>query len=294
MAQARDRRRGGAGFTLIEVMLAVTIFGIVATALYGTFARTLRSKTLGEERIDVVRTGRTAVGRMADEIMTAVYPSEALDEYRFQALAGGSEAAPLDSLSFSTFSNGGGSEARNTDQRVIEYFFPADLTGKRRDRRNDRTSEVPPPVPDAAPATAPDDLGAARRRREDGVVDFFATFGSDSLRARGIAAERLLRREAPLLQRDALADAYATVFLDNVASLKLRFCDGREWTDEWDSNDARLSPGLPRAVAIDLGLYDDDGAVHHFATAVDLTMTRIRGKGTCPPWGPATERGRRP
>lgn len=281
-------RRGGAGFTLLEVMLAVTIFGIVATTLYGTFARTLRSKTLGEERIDVVRTGRTAVGRMADEIMAAAYPVSG-EQYRFAAIAEGTEAIPLDTLSFSTFSNGGGSEDRATDQRMIEYFFPADPTGKRRQRRNETITTV---VAGATPGAVPDDLGTVRRSRDEGVVDFFASFGADALRAQGIPVERLLRREAPFIRANALSDAYATVFLDNVASLQFRFCNGKEWMDEWDSNEPSFSAGLPRAVAIDLGLYDQDGAVHHFATAVDLTMTRTTGKATCPPWGEAERQGR--
>ena len=67
-------RRGG--FTLIEVMLALGIFGLVAVTLYGTFSRTLRSKALAERRADVMRLGRAAVGRMADEIGSAYYPRE--------------------------------------------------------------------------------------------------------------------------------------------------------------------------------------------------------------------------
>jgi prepilin-type N-terminal cleavage/methylation domain-containing protein len=59
------------GFTLIEVMLALGIFGIVAVTLYGTFSRTLRSKGLAERRAEITRVGRSALGRMADEIGSA-------------------------------------------------------------------------------------------------------------------------------------------------------------------------------------------------------------------------------
>jgi hypothetical protein len=37
---------------------------------------------------------------------------------------------------------------------------------------------------------------------------------------------------------------------------------------------------LPRAVEIDLALYDTDGAVHHFATAIDLPLAGARGART--------------
>src|SRR5262249_53900281 len=70
-----DARRR-AGFTLLEVMLALPILGIVATAVYGTFSRTLRSKQIADERADVLRTGRAALARMADEIASAFYPQE--------------------------------------------------------------------------------------------------------------------------------------------------------------------------------------------------------------------------
>src|SRR6185369_10894928 len=67
MSMTSGARRRPGGFTLMEVMLALAIFGIVTTMLYGTFARTLRSKMLAEQRAEVTRLGRAAVGRMADE-----------------------------------------------------------------------------------------------------------------------------------------------------------------------------------------------------------------------------------
>ncbi len=276
------------GFTLLEVMLAVTIFGIVATAVYGTFSRTLRSKTLAERRIDVVRTGRTALGRLADEIASAALLGDPVPERRFVSVPGGSDAEPLDALYFCTLSSRGGPEARDTDQRIVDYFYPTDVGGMGRDRRADsRTGGA------AAPRSVPAaEVGPADRAREDDVFDFFAGFGSDSLRARGIPAQRLLRREAPLIARGALDDAVATVFLDDVASLRFRFCDGTDWLDAWDSADSSYHGSLPRAVAIDLGLYDEDGVVQHFATAVDLALVPARtGGGTCPPWEEAVEGG---
>ena len=75
-----------------------------------------------------------------------------------------------------------------------------------------------------------------------------------------------------MIERRALDEARASVFLDDVASLELTFWDGREWRDVWDSEDAN-SRRLPRAVRIDLGLYDELGAIHHFTTAVDIPLS---------------------
>jgi hypothetical protein len=75
-----------------------------------------------------------------------------------------------------------------------------------------------------------------------------------------------------MIERRALDNARATVFLDDVASLELTFFDGREWRDTWDSEDAN-SRRLPRAVTIHLALYDEAGDVHDFTTAVDIPLS---------------------
>src|ERR1700692_141360 len=102
IATCRAGRRRG--FTLLEVMLAVTILGIVATTIYGTFSRTLRSKGLAEERMDVMRTGRSAVERMSEELASAFYPAPAVPGAVFRSLKTGTETVPLDAIVFSSLS----------------------------------------------------------------------------------------------------------------------------------------------------------------------------------------------
>ncbi len=284
---ARGGSRAAHGFTLLEVILAVTIFAIVATAIYGTFSRTLRSKGIAEARMDVVRTGRMAVTRIADEITSAANDAPQVTGARkFFALRDGGDDAPLDSIAFWTYGSRGGPEDFATDQRMVEYFFPTDTGGmRRRSAGTSRTDASGLATTDARVTTGGASTALDDRRRDDDVVDLFAAFGADRLRERGIAAERLLRRESLLIQTRGDENTYASVFLDNVASLRFRFCDGTDWLDAWDSDDRINYPaGMPRAVAIDLGLYDEDGAVHHFATAVDLVAVKRRGDGTCPPW----------
>lgn len=256
-----SRRPGG--FTLIEVMLALGIFGLVMVTLYGTFARTLRSKGLAERRAEVTRLGRAAVGRLADEIGSAYYPSGLPGTAIFRVFKSGTEEAPLDSLVFTALSaRPAGLDGRGTDQRMLAYFFPRDRSGLRRDTSDDD---------DGGSADRPTNRGGADLLADD-ADDFFAAFGPSHPPVLGTAPHRLLRREATMIERRALDDARATVFLDDVASLELTFFDGREWRDTWDSEDA-TSRRLPRAVAIDLGLYDDRGDVHHFTTAVDIPLS---------------------
>src|SRR5205085_1869136 len=102
--------------------------------------------------------------------------------------------------------------------------------------------------------------------------DFFAAFGPAHPAVLGAHPHRLLRREATMIERRALDDARATAFLDDVASLGFAFYDGAEWREVWDSEDPN-SRRLPRAVRIDLALYDETGDIHRFTTAVDIPLS---------------------
>jgi prepilin-type N-terminal cleavage/methylation domain-containing protein len=272
------------GFTLNEVLTAVAIFGIVAATLAGTFARTLRSKTLAERRAEVTRVGRAALGRMADEIGSAYYPKTRDSAAIFRVLKGGTETAPLDSLHFTALSQRpAGLEGQQTDQRVIVYFFPRDRSGLRVGRAA---------AADAGADGDDRDLPANRGGHDvfaDEVDDFFAAFGPTHPPVLGTTPHRLLRREATIIDRESIDDVRATAFLEDVASLELRFYDGRGWREVWDSED-RETPRLPRAVSIDLALYDDAGEIHHFATAVDVPLSDTpppTGPSPTPPGGPS-------
>jgi hypothetical protein len=249
-------------------MMAITILAIVAVTLYGTFSRTLRSKGIAEERAEITRTGRSAVSRMAEEIGAAFCPEQGVDGTIFRSLSGGTESAPLDALLFSAFSaRPAGAAGRDSDQRVISYFF-AQRSGLVR--------------------------GVAERRPDDDAADFFEAFGPRRLRVSGLEPERLLRREAVTIRREALETSSATAFLDNVASLDLRFHDGTEWLEAWDSEDrGTYRRRLPKAVAIDLALYDLDGEIHHFTTAVDLALADLRSAPARSPGTRASPRPRR-
>ncbi len=269
----RDRR----GFTLLEMMVALGIFGLVTVTLYGTFSRTLRSKMIAEERAEVTRIGRAAVGRMADEIGSAFYPKSLPGTAIFRVLRGGTDEAPLDSLVFTALSaRPAGLEGRGTDQRMLAYFFARDRSSLRGERRTGGST--------ANTGGGEDGMTRSSSRGRvdllaDDADDFFAAFGPTPIPPLGTAPHRLLRREATMIERRGLDEARASVFVEGVASLSFGFYDGREWVDVWDSEEANAR--LPRAVRIDLALYDTAGDIHHFTTGVDLPLSdRISSSGT--------------
>ncbi len=266
----KTARSGATGFTLMEVMLALAIFGIVTTMLYGTFSRTLRSKAIAEQRADVTRLGRAAVGRMADEIGSAYYPVGLSGTAIFRVLKSGTEDVPLDSLVFTALSaRPAGLDGRGTDQRMLAYFFPRDRSGLRRDGN---TGQAGAAGADAeSVGSRPANRGGSDLLADD-ADDFFAAFGPAHPPILGTTPRRLLRREATMIERRALDDARATAFLEDVASLEFAFYDGTQWLEVWDSEDPN-SRRLPRAVRIDLALYDETGDIHHFTTAVDIPLS---------------------
>jgi type II secretion system protein J len=60
------------GFTLLEVLVATTILGLVLAALYSVFSRTLESKRLAEERTARARAARIVLFRLREELQSSV------------------------------------------------------------------------------------------------------------------------------------------------------------------------------------------------------------------------------
>ena len=63
------------GFTLLELLVAVAILGIVMSTVYGVLTRTLLATKRAEARAELFASGREMVMRMADEIEGALPPT---------------------------------------------------------------------------------------------------------------------------------------------------------------------------------------------------------------------------
>lgn len=70
VARDRDSRRTG-GFTLVEALVAIAVFGIVATIVFGGFSQTMRNRRFVEAQSDRSHVIRVAMERMAREISAA-------------------------------------------------------------------------------------------------------------------------------------------------------------------------------------------------------------------------------
>ena len=61
------------GFSLMEVLISLSVFTIVLFAVYTTFTASHRTFARGEDKIEVQQTSRVAMGMAASEIRTAGY-----------------------------------------------------------------------------------------------------------------------------------------------------------------------------------------------------------------------------
>ncbi|KPK30985.1 MAG: hypothetical protein AMK69_01875 [Nitrospira bacterium SG8_3] len=74
LMNSRDR----AGFTLLEILLAMVIFAIVLSTLYTAYTGTFRNMDETESQADIYRMARIALERIAEDLESAYIPPWAL------------------------------------------------------------------------------------------------------------------------------------------------------------------------------------------------------------------------
>ncbi len=100
------RLRPQRGFTLLEMMLAITILAIILVMIASSFNAVAHSKVHAEDRLEVDRTGRAILWQISNElrgaIQTPLVPSRVVLIGTGQVRA----ALPLDAITFSTLDCG--------------------------------------------------------------------------------------------------------------------------------------------------------------------------------------------
>jgi len=104
----RHRECSGAGFTLLELMLALAILSIILVMIAESFSAVVHSKIHGEARLDIDREGRAILWELTNEIRGAVQtpsPNPPSDVLLIGAgqMGGG---LPIDAITVSTLAAG--------------------------------------------------------------------------------------------------------------------------------------------------------------------------------------------
>lgn len=224
-----DRR----GFTLLEVLVAVAILGLVMLTVYGTLARSIAATRYAEDRAELYASGREQVMRMADEIESALPPSQVV--YFVGEHLGGTP--PTDTISFYTIvRRTQGAEQRVGGLALVVYSLDPDPSGVA-------------------------GLFALRRHEE-----LMMTTGDIEEMEFGMEGEAA----APAVSAVHLIDRVAGLRFDYIDPETGEFVEGWDTTKADASNRLR---GLPAAVRVTLFLADQRGAIHDFGTIVDLPLT---------------------
>lgn len=126
------------GLTLIELLIAVAITGIIGTLVYGSFDRTYESREFVLRAQERYHTARLALERMSRELSSAfVYDCRKLDtptgEQRHQTLFKVEQEGKVSRLSFTSFSHLRlFRDVHESDQNVIVYYGENDRREGRR------------------------------------------------------------------------------------------------------------------------------------------------------------------
>jgi general secretion pathway protein J len=126
-------RRRQAGFTLLEVMLAITIMGFMTALLWGSFSRTAQIKQRTEAGQDRVHAARVALMRITREVEMAYMSNSfniAYQERRTMFI--GAPHADFDELRFSWFGHQRlRADSPESDTAVVMYYTEPDPIDRR-------------------------------------------------------------------------------------------------------------------------------------------------------------------
>jgi general secretion pathway protein J len=80
-----QRKQGDCGFTLVEILLAMAIFGLVLAAIYATWTLILKSKSIGEAATAQVQRERIAIRVIEEALGSARSFAADVEHYGFLA-----------------------------------------------------------------------------------------------------------------------------------------------------------------------------------------------------------------
>jgi len=106
MKQRLQNRRAQAGFTLLELMIALFILMLVMVMIMGSFNAVVHSKLHGEARLNVDRQGRAILWELANEITGTVQTLGIVSNVLLQGMGQTRSGAPVDAITISTLAAG--------------------------------------------------------------------------------------------------------------------------------------------------------------------------------------------
>jgi prepilin-type N-terminal cleavage/methylation domain-containing protein len=237
------------GVTLLEMLVALAVFGIVATVLYESFTRTLAARETAGARARTFAAARVALDWLEQDLKGSLSV----------------RLYPTAIIQFSS-SGHGGENTLSADEPLL------DLTV-----RTSRRSEV---VRDSAGeelAVNMSDQARVRYRLESPAdFDSWDAMAGDSDESSGLLLVRYEWR--PPLEEASTQSALRTVVARAVESIDFRFEDRGTIVQEWPQRTSSGGVALgPRLVEVRMVLLEADGASAEFATGILIPLGGRRG-----------------
>jgi prepilin-type N-terminal cleavage/methylation domain-containing protein len=254
VVEGRDLR-ASAGFTLLELLLAVALFAILASIVYGVLVKTLEAKEVAEQRAELFAMGRETVLRMGDEIEGALLPRSG-DRIYFQAPTSHSL------LEFIRMNRGGYGIGRVRAGQVLVAYGIGE---------KDPVTGFPPLVREEYHyRTLLDETDGVSFQEPESQFDLDEEEPEDDAPPQ----MRINLLECPPLSLELNLPGSCV----RLSGLRFRYYDDaiQDWRESWDSfeEDGPTQDRLPAAVEIALGILDERGVEHLFTTIVDVPMAR--------------------
>lgn len=200
------------GFTLVEILLAVGILGVIFSMVYWTFDQTYDVIEGVQMETDRFRSVRLSLNKMSEEV-SSTYWREGYKDSLFIGEDIEENGLPRDSLRFMSASNYGFSEGGNeSDMNIISYYL---------------------------------------EREEEG--ENFKLMHSEIRNIFSVSEEN---REAYELG-------------ESLIGLNLRYFNGTDWVDSWNSDELKA---VPLTVEITIITKDAGGAEKSFTTLKEIPV----------------------
>lgn len=224
--------RNRSGFTLIEILVALSIMVIVLGAAYGTFSAATKSVSRCRARKALEEDGQGLLRMMAREVRCSYFPAPI-------------ENRAVSSSATTPAGTGAPAVAAPSERPTPQYLYGTS-DGHTGFLRLLTTGGIADPD-----------------QPSSGLYN--VAYRLDPMK------RMLFRRQADLLQ-PAQSDTEGLGWLcvaRGVESLAYSFSDGKNWADAWQTDGGT---GLPSAVKIDIVLSDAGGNQRAFSTTVYVSM----------------------